>query len=78
MAGSKATNMKIFTHLRNAIISAINTVLLSIVYFLGIGFVSIIAKIFRKKFLDLTVDKAKKTYWNDVEKKSLEDYYRQF
>ena len=78
MSTLKVTHMKILTYLRKAIISIINTVLLSIVYFLSIGFVSIVAKIFGKKFLNLAIDRDKTTYWDDVEKKSSEDYYRQF
>ena len=56
----------------------VNTVLLSIVYIIGIGITSITAKMFKKKFLE--TQKKKKTYWSDLnlKKKSLEEYYRQF
>ena len=58
----------------------INSVLLAIVYIIGVGFTSIIAKLFRKKFLDTVISKEAKTYWSDIKitKKSHADYYRQF
>jgi hypothetical protein len=58
----------------------INTVLLSIVYFLGIGLTSIFAKICKKSFLDLKTNKESKTYWEDLNltKKPREHYYRRF
>ncbi len=58
----------------------INSVLLTFVYFLGVGFTFLLAKISNKKFLDLEIEKNKKTYWEDLNlnKKKMEDYYRQF
>ncbi|NIO20671.1 MAG: hypothetical protein GTN76_08010 [Candidatus Aenigmarchaeota archaeon] len=62
----------------NFISSAVNTVLLSIVYFVGIGLTSLIGKAFRKKFLDTGKTEAK-TYWIQYKgKKSKESYYRTF
>jgi len=57
-----------------------NSILLSIVYFFGVGPISIIAKIFRKNFLDLKPNKNARTYWLEInlDKKSLEQYYKQF
>jgi len=57
----------------------INLIVLSSVYFIGISLTSIIAKIFRKHFLDLNTSK-KKTYWSDLKlkKEKMEKYYRQF
>ncbi len=57
----------------------INSVLLSIVYFLGVGGTSIIAKIFGKHFLDLKM-RRKDSYWSELNltKRPLEEYYRQF
>ena len=56
----------------------VNSALLSLVYLVGIGFTSIIAKIFGKKFLDLNFEK--KSYWEDLNlgKKEIKDYYKQF
>lgn len=56
----------------------INSILLSFVYFIGVGPTSIIAKLFGKHFLDLKY--SKDSYWSDLnlKKKKLEDYYRQF
>lgn len=61
-----------------AIAALVNTVLLTIVYFVGIGLTSIIAKIFKKSFLDL--DKKSYSYWKNLNlrKKPLEEYYRRF
>ncbi len=56
----------------------INSVLLTIVYFIGVGFTAVFAKLFRKHFLDMKL--SKKTYWSDLnlKKKPIEEYYRQF
>lgn len=61
------------------IATLINTVLLTIVYIFGVGITSIIAKIFRKSFLDTNMNN-KETYWEDLnlEKKEKEEYYKQF
>ena len=52
----------------------VNSALLSLVYLVGIGLTSIIAKIFGKKFLDLNFEK--KSYWEDLNlgKKEIKDY----
>lgn len=56
----------------------INTFLLSIVYILGVGITSIIAKIVGKSFLE--TKKKKESYWVELNlrKKEMEEYYRQF
>lgn len=58
----------------------INSVLLSVVYFIGVGVTSLAAKMFGKHFLDLNTDENKETYWEELNltKKPLEEYYRQF
>ena len=58
----------------------VNSVLLSFVYFVGVGLTSIFMKLFGKKFLDLKTDKNSKTYWVDLNlgKKPTEEYFRQF
>lgn len=62
----------------NNISIIINFLLLSIVYLMGVGFTSIVAKIFGKHFLD--IKKKKDSYWHDLnlKNKPIEDYYRQF
>ena len=57
----------------------INSVLLLIVYLVGVGFTAIFAKLFRKHFLDMKLSK-EGSYWSDLnlKKKSMEKYYRQF
>ena len=49
----------------------VNTLLLTGAYFTAIAATAIIAKVFRKRFLELKPDKEKKSYW--MEKKN-EDY----
>ncbi len=58
----------------------INSLLLCASYFLGIGLTSLFAKIIGKHFLDLKIDKKRKSYWTDLNlsKKPLQDYLRQF
>ena len=43
----------------------INSILLLIVYLIGIGFTSIIAKLFHKHFLDTEISK-KESYWSNL------------
>ncbi|MBS3140787.1 hypothetical protein J4405_01420 [Candidatus Woesearchaeota archaeon] len=61
------------------IINIVNFILLLPVYFIGVGITSIIAKLFKKGFLNLKKEN-KKSYWtnNEVKKGEIEDYYRQF
>ncbi len=57
----------------------INLILLSIVYIIGVGITSIVAKIFGKHFLKLKIDKNKESYWEGLQLSGKkEDYYRQF
>jgi len=57
----------------------VNTILLSFVYLIGVGLTSIIAKIFKKRFLQLKESK-RESYWKslNLKKKKMEEYYRQF
>lgn len=56
----------------------INTFLLSLAYFIGIGITSIIAKFSGKHFLEKKF--RQNTYWegSNIKKKKIEEYYRQF
>ncbi len=56
----------------------VNTFLLFMVYLVGVGMTSLIAKLVGKHFLDMK--KKKDTYWKDfnLKKKPIEEYYRQF
>ena len=59
----------------------INTSLLCIVYVLGVGMTSLIAKLAGKHFLEMRQKKGEKeSYWKDLDlkKKPIEGYYRQF
>ena len=61
-----------------AIIAITNFILLLPVYILGVGLVSLIARIVGKHFLNIKKEK-KKTYWDDkTERPKFEDFYRQF
>ncbi|MBW6442528.1 hypothetical protein K0A97_01950 [Patescibacteria group bacterium] len=56
----------------------VNLVLLSFVYFIGVGLTSIFAKISGKRFID---DKTtKESYWEELNltTQPLKEYYRQF
>ncbi len=55
-------------------------VILSILFYLGLTAISFLAKLFRKKFLELKIDKSKKTYWIKRENKKITsaDLERQF
>ena len=64
-------------HMNTSIVS----ILLVGVYIIGVGFSSISAKLFGKKFLELKAKESKeKTYWSDLnlKKKKREEYHRQF
>ncbi len=58
----------------------VNSILLFIVYLLGVGITSIIAKIVGKHFLERKLSKEAKTYWSDlnIRRKPIKEYYRQF
>lgn len=60
--------------------SIINLVLLSFVYFVGIGLTSIFARFLGKKFLDKKIDKKSRTYWQELNLNinPIGYYYRQF
>lgn len=62
------------------IAALVNSILLTFVYMIGVGSTYLVAKCFRKKFLDLKHDKNRKSYWEDLNltKKPIEEYYRQF
>ena len=57
----------------------INSILLLIVYFLGLGFTSIVAKLFKKRFIQKKFQNCN-TYWTDLnlKDKPIEEYYHQF
>ncbi len=58
----------------------VNTVLLSLVYLIGVGTTSIVAKLAKKNFLDLKIDKNVNSYWSELNlgKSPMKEYYRQF
>ncbi len=58
----------------------INSILLSIVYFIGVGLTSILAKLAGKHFLDVKKSLKRDSYWSNLNlrKKGIKGYYRQF
>ena len=68
-----------FGQVSKAISNAVNFALLFIVYFIGIGIVSIPMKLFGKHFLELKKQN-RKSSWHEhkVTKQPLEKYYRTF
>jgi len=68
-----------FLEFSHTISISINTIFLLIIYILGIGLTSIIAKITGKTFIS-TKNKNKNSYWQDLSltTKSKEKYYQQF
>ena len=66
-----------FGHLISGIV---NSLLLTVVYILGVGLTSIVAKIVGKKFLERKLYRLRSSYWGDLNlrKQKKEDYLRQF
>lgn len=62
-----------------AIAFVINSILLGLVYLIGVGITSIMARIIGKHFLEVNKSK-KESYWHELnlKKKTIEEYYRQF
>ena len=60
------------------ITTLVNFILLVLVYFLGVGPPSIVAKLSGKKFLETGIKDG--SYWSDLnlKKKPIDDYLRQF
>lgn len=58
----------------------VNSILLTIVYLVGVGLTSLCAGFADKNFLEKEISPEKKSYWSelDIRKKTLEEYYRQF
>jgi hypothetical protein len=58
----------------------VQSALLLIVYLVGVGLTSLIAKIFSKRFLDKELSKTRVSYWSNItaKKESFEQHYRQF
>tara|TARA_B100000315_G_C14167458_1_gene402973 strand:- start:186 stop:431 length:246 start_codon:yes stop_codon:yes gene_type:complete len=63
----------------NTIATLINTILLTLVYFIGVGITTLFAKIRKKHFLQ-NKPTSKDSYWSDLnlKKQPMEKYYRQF
>jgi hypothetical protein len=57
----------------------VNLILLTFVYFIGVGLTSFFVKIFRDHFFDIDILK-NESYWEklNLDRESFRDYYRQF
>ncbi len=66
-----------FKEFNLTIANIVNSVLLALVYFFGAGLTAIVARVFKKHFLDFN---KKDSYWAplNLTRKQTEDYYRQF
>ena len=58
----------------------VNSILLSVVYFIGFGVTSTAGKLLKRSFLDLKQNKSYETYWekSEIGKYSMEECLRQF
>tara|TARA_Y100000310_G_C20461610_1_gene705641 strand:+ start:484 stop:714 length:231 start_codon:yes stop_codon:yes gene_type:complete len=58
----------------------VNSLLLLIVYFIGVGLTSTFGKLLGKSFLEVKISKSKESYWSDLnlKRKPIDSYYRQF
>ena len=68
------------TNFGHTISTLVNSVLLTIVYFVGVGITAIFAKLLGKHFLQRRLLRKRKSYWCNLnlKKRPLEQYYRQF
>ncbi len=71
--------IKGFKEFSELIANTFNFLILSVVYFIGIGMTSIFAKLFGKHFLKMKKPNSE-SYWEEREpiSKNIEDYYNQF
>lgn len=58
--------------------NVVNFILIFLVYFIGVGITSLVAKAAKKRFLNLKLEG--KTYWKErnLGKQDIKEYYRQF
>ena len=69
-----------FTFFGECITTLVNSILLAIVYLIGVGLTSLVSRLFRKSFIDLGLKPKSESYWIDAsqKKRALDDNYRQF
>ncbi len=69
-----------FTDFGHNVSTIVNSVLLSVVYFVGVGPTSLAARVFGKSFITSGPEEDTESYWTDFEhaEKGLENHYRQF
>jgi large-conductance mechanosensitive channel len=70
-----------FTELSHTIRNVVNFILLSFVYFISVGPVSLIAKLLKKSFIDVKPPRLlTDSYWKDniITKEKIENYKRSF
>ena len=65
----------------HTITAVVNFVLLTVVFVFGVGLISVISKVAKKKFLDKDLKKDAKTYWEKASiggEKKKEEYTKPF
>ena len=69
-----------FTGFGDLISTLVNATLLLLVYLLGVGITSVIAKLVRKHFLEMETNPNLESYWVDLnlEEDKVDNFYRQF
>lgn len=69
-----------FLFVSGKIRDAVNFIILSVVYFLGIGLTSLFAKMIRKHFLELKKGSKSQSYWKkrNLTSEKEEDFLNQF
>ena len=72
--------LKGFKSFGHSVGTLVNTILLSVVYLLGVGVTALASRVGRKRFIETKVDHEAKTYWSDLHltKRPMDEYYRQF
>lgn len=56
----------------------VNTLLLTVVYVVGVGPTALVARLRGKKFMELETDNKQKSYWEKHMEPKTEDYFRMF
>jgi large-conductance mechanosensitive channel len=69
-----------FSDFGELVTDVVNFVLLSFVYFIGVGLTALFAKASGKHFLSLGKDRKKATYWHEerIGTRQQDSYFRQF
>jgi len=69
-----------FKEFGDGITIIVNSILLTLVYIVGVGITAIVAKVVGKDFLEMETSRKKESYWDDLnlKKEDIDKYYRRF